>query len=42
MFTWKHKYHFYIEGPKLEVGVGGGGGGGVAPKNFTILKKILL
>ena len=26
MFTWKHKYHFYIEGPKLEVGVGGGGG----------------
>ena len=27
MFTWKHKYHFDIEGPKLEVGVGGGGGG---------------
>lgn len=39
MFTWKHKYHFYIEGPKLEVGVGGGG---VATNPFSLFKKLLL
>lgn len=33
MFTWKHKYHFYIEGPKLEVGVG------VATNPFSLFKK---
>ena len=41
MFTWKHKYHFYIEGPKLEVGWGGGGGG-VATNPFSLFKKLLL
>ena len=40
MFTWKLKYHFYIEGPKLELGWGGGGG--VATNPFSLFKKLLL